>query len=519
MEWMRHNSFVDGDLFLWVSFSIPLYIFYLKYIKCATLLGAGGEEDPELTTCKHQCKLQQQYSKSEKQACMQSCDKYHEMKKEREREIEEEIRRRKEREMEEEKEKQKHHGEEEEEEEEENPFLFEDDDFETRFETEDGRVRVLDKFTKNSKLLRGIENFRLAILEAKGHTFVAPCHFDSEAVFFVVKGRATIGMVREDKTDRFNLEEGDIIRVPSGTPVYVVNREDNQKLFIAKLHMPLAIPGDFEAFYGPGGRDPESFLTGFSWEVLEAALKSPKEKLERLLKQQEKGGIFKISREHVQSLSKVKGGGIWPFKGQSSSGPFNIFKKSPIISNQYGRLFETNLDDDSHLKDLNLILSFANITNGSMTVPFYMTRATKIILVTGGKGYIEMVCPHVSSSSSRSHSQKSSPSYHGFRASLKPGVVFVVPTGHPFLIGASNKNNLQVLCFEVHAQGNRMLTFAGKRNIVKALNGEAKELAFNYPADKVDEIFSRDEDFFIPGPENYDPEEEEEEYYGHTYSA
>ncbi|OIW11283.1 hypothetical protein TanjilG_28374 [Lupinus angustifolius] len=487
--------------FITINLSLPIFLFILVATSCLGTPDEEAELDPELTTCIHQCKHQDKYSRDDKQECTRGCHKYHQMKKQRERQIEEQVRRRKEHEMEQVKEKQRHQGEEEEEEEEEeNPFLFDDDDFETRFETEDGRVRVLHRFTKKSNLLRGIHNFRLATLEAEGHTFVSPCHFDSEAVFFVVKGRATIGMVREEKTERFNLEQGDIIRVPSGTPVYLVNRDHNQKLFIAKLHMPLAVPGKFEAFYGPGGRNPESFLTAFSWELLEAALKSPREKLERLFQKQEKGGIFKISKEDVESVSKVKGSGIWPFGGRSS-GPFNIFK-SPIMSNQYGRLFETNLDDHSQLKDLNLILSFANITNGSMTAPMYATRATNVIMVSDGKGYIEMVCPHVSSTHS----------YHPFKASLKPGVVFVVPTGHPFIIVASNKNNLQLLRFQLHAQGDNTLTFAGKKNVVKALDKEAKELAFNYPADKVDEIFSRDEDLFLPGPDSYDFEEHARAY-------
>lgn len=108
------------------------------------------------------------------------------MKKERERQIEEETRERKEHEMEE-KSKHHHHSQEEEEEDE-NPFVFEDKDFDTRFDTEDGKIWVLQKFSKKSKLLRGIENFRLSILEARGHTFISPRHFDSEAVLFNVKG-------------------------------------------------------------------------------------------------------------------------------------------------------------------------------------------------------------------------------------------------------------------------------------------------------------------------------------------
>jgi len=41
----------------------------------------------------------------------------------------------------------------------------------------------------------------------------------------------------EDKTERFNLEAGDIMRVPAGTPLYLVNRDENEKLFVAALHM------------------------------------------------------------------------------------------------------------------------------------------------------------------------------------------------------------------------------------------------------------------------------------------
>jgi len=67
------------------------------------------------------------------------------------------------------------------------PYIYEEDrDFDTKEETEDGRIRVLKKFT--DKLLKGIENIRLAILEARAHTFVAPRHFDSDVVLFNIKG-------------------------------------------------------------------------------------------------------------------------------------------------------------------------------------------------------------------------------------------------------------------------------------------------------------------------------------------
>lgn len=88
--------------------------------------------------------------------------------------------------------------------------------------------------------------------------------------------------------------------------------------------------------------------------------------------------------------------------------------------------------------------------------------------------------------------------------------MFVVPAGHPFVTIASKNNNLKIVCFEVNAQKNKKLAFAGKNNIVSALDKTAKKLAFDKSAEKVDEIFKRDEEFFFP----YDVEDESKEERG-----
>ena len=67
-------------------------------------------------------------------------------------------------------------------------YQFEDEDFESRVETDEGSVQVLQRFTKRFKLLRGIENYRVAILEADPLTFISPAHFHAELVLFVAKG-------------------------------------------------------------------------------------------------------------------------------------------------------------------------------------------------------------------------------------------------------------------------------------------------------------------------------------------
>ncbi|XP_065852045.1 vicilin Cor a 11.0101-like isoform X2 [Euphorbia lathyris] len=78
-------------------------------------------------------------------------------------------------------------------------------------------------------------------------------------------------MVQEDKSESFNIERGNVIRVEAGTLVYLIN---NDELQIVKFLSHVNLPGEAEAFQSAGGEDqPESFYRGFRWELLEAALK------------------------------------------------------------------------------------------------------------------------------------------------------------------------------------------------------------------------------------------------------
>lgn len=468
--------------------SLTIFLFFLLALLCSNIAIGREEKDPELTTCKDQCDKQRQYDEEEKRICVERCDDYIKKKQERQ--------------------KHKEHDEQEDEEEDENPYVFEDNDFETKIDTKDGRVLILNKFNEKSKLLKNIQDYGLAVLEIKANAFLSPHHYDSEAIFLNIKGRG-IGLVAEDRTERFNLEEGDIMRVPAGTPIYLVNRDENEKLLIAAFHMPppsSSAPVNLEAFFESAGRRPESVLNTFSSKVLQAAFKSSKRELETVLDEQNKGRIFKIAKEDVRGLAPKKT--LWPFGGQFKA-PFNIFSNNPAFSNQFGRLFEVAPSQEkSGLEGLNLMLTFANITKGSMSTIYYNTNANKIAFVVDGEGDFDMACPHIPSSSSNSRQKKSGISYHNINAKLRPGMVFVVPAGHPFVNIASKKSNLMIVCFEVNAQRNKKLAFAGKKNIVSALDKTAKEVAFDIAAEKVDEIFERKEEFFFP----YDNEERNEEH-------
>ncbi|KAF3634548.1 Vicilin-like antimicrobial peptides 2-3 [Capsicum annuum] len=210
----------------------------------------------------------------------------------------------------------------------------------------------------------------------------------------MIEGRGTLNWVRKGKRNSFNIRPGDIIRVHAGTTAYLINRENNENLFIPKLLRPISTPGQFEQFFGLGGREnPESFYSAFSSEVLEAALDTRKDRLQRLFGQQRERVIMRASEEQIRVMSRHEEGGIWPFGGESK-GSINIFRQRPSQSNQYGKFYEVDESNYGQLADLDI-----PSLSGGMSGPIYSSRATKIAMVVDGEGYFEMACPHLSSKS------------------------------------------------------------------------------------------------------------------------
>ncbi|WCJ21566.1 Conglutin beta 2 [Euphorbia peplus] len=388
------------------------------------------------------------------------------------------------------------------EEQEENPYVFDKDKyFSATLTTPHGTIDTLEKFTEKSRLLSGLENYRIELIETNPLTFVTPTHYDADAVLFVAKGQGTITMIQEDKRESFNVEQGNVIRVQAGTPFYLINTDDNENLQIVKFLRAVNVPGEYRVFEPAG---PQSFYRIFSWELLEAALKTDRRKLEQLVRQKHRA-IIKASKEQIQSMShRAEGKGIWPFSESSSA--FNLLKKS-VVSNKFGELFEAKPNEyKQQLEDLDLAVSLANITRESMAGPFYHSKATKIAIVLDGEGYIEMAAPHISGRSEHGSSSERPSEQGGYEkvsSNLRPWTVFVVPAGHPVATVASGNKNLVILCFEVNAQGSNRYALAGKNNVVKRLESEAKELAFGVKAREVDEAFRHeDEELFFAGPKH-----------------
>uniref|UniRef100_A0A3Q7J256 Cupin type-1 domain-containing protein n=1 Tax=Solanum lycopersicum TaxID=4081 RepID=A0A3Q7J256_SOLLC len=134
-----------------------------------------------------------------------------------------------------------------------------------------GDLRILEKFTQRSQLLQGIEKIRVAVLELEPHTFLIPHHCDGEIIFVVVRGQGTISIAEQDDKNSFNLEKGDVFRVPAGSIIYLINRDKEEKFFVYGLAKSINAPGKLHEYFSAGAENPESFYRAFSSDIVESA--------------------------------------------------------------------------------------------------------------------------------------------------------------------------------------------------------------------------------------------------------
>ncbi|XVE65974.1 hypothetical protein DITRI_Ditri08aG0044000 [Diplodiscus trichospermus] len=429
------------------------------------------EEQPQkqYQECQDRC-LEQQQGQKQRRQCQRKCREQYEE----HREMEEGSQRQK---------QNRREGEEQEEEEDEeeqqrnNPYYFPyRRSFQTRFREEEGRFKVLQRFAEKSRLLEGIDNFRLAMFEANPNTLVLPHHSDTEAIYFVANGKGTITFATHENKESYNVERGTVVRVPAGRTVYMVNQDNKEKLTIVVLAMPVNNPGKFEEFFPAGNENPQSYLKIFSSRILETVLNTPREKLERLFEGQQKlkrqQGVFRrATPEQIRSMSQQE---TSPRQRGGERFAFNLLSQSPVYSNQNGRFFEACPNEFKQLQEMDVSVAALRINPGAIFVPHYNSKATFVVAVTEGNGYVEMACPHLSGQGSQSGRQdrreqqqqeeereERTGEYKKVKARLSPGDVFVFPTGHPFTFVASKNENFQAIGFGINARNNQRIFLAG----------------------------------------------------------
>lgn len=159
-----------------------ILIALLSLFSTILLSQASAKKDPELQQCLQQCRQQRHFDKSQQERCERACrESYEEGGRDGSWGEEEEAGR-------------GGHD---------NPYVFDQEEhFSTSIETQEGKVRVLQRFDERSEFLEGIRRYRLSILEADPHTFALPSHGDADVVLYVSQGKKFISSCRHKKNSR-----------------------------------------------------------------------------------------------------------------------------------------------------------------------------------------------------------------------------------------------------------------------------------------------------------------------------
>uniref|UniRef100_M8BGV8 Globulin-1 S allele n=1 Tax=Aegilops tauschii TaxID=37682 RepID=M8BGV8_AEGTA len=394
--------------------------------------------------------------------------------------------------------------------------------------TDHGFVKALRPFDEVSRLLRGIRNYRVAIMEVNPRAFVVPGLTDADGVGYVAQGEGVLTVIENGEKRSYTVREGDVIVAPAGSIMHLANTDGRRKLIIAKILHTISVPGMFQYFSA------KPLLASLSKRVLRAALKTSDERLERLLDprqgQEKTGGsmsIVRASEEQLHELSRQASEGSqghhWPlppFRGDSRD-TYNLLEQRPKIANRHGRLYEADARSFHALAQHDVRVAVANITPGSMTAPYLNTQSFKLAVVLEGEGEQgkgrwseeedddqrqQRRRGSGSESESESEEQQDQQRYQTIRARVSRGSAFVVPPGHPVVEIASSQgsSNLQVVCFEINAERNERVWLAGRNNVIGKLDNPAQELTFGRPAREVQEVFrakDQQDEGFVAGPE------------------
>ncbi|QCD85767.1 RmlC-like jelly roll fold [Vigna unguiculata] len=378
-----------------------------------------------------------------------------------------------------------------------------------------GHLRVLQRFDQSSKQLQNLENYRVVEFKSKLNTLLLPHHVDADFLLVVLNGRAILTLLNPDGRDSYILEQGHAQKIPAGTTFFLVNPHDNENLRIIKLAIPVNNPHRFQDFFLSSTEAQQSYLQGFSKNILEASFDSEFKEINRVLfgeegeqQQQQEGVIVELKKEQIRELMKhAKSSSKKTLSSQNE--PFNLRNQKPVYSNRFGRLHEITPEKNPQLKDLDVFLSSVDIKEGGLLMPNYNTKAIVILVVNKGEANIEVVGLR-EQQQQQHHQQEESWEVQRYRAELSENDVFVIPAAYPVAINATS--NMNFIAFGINAENNQRNFLAGEKdNVISEIPREVLEVAFPGPGEKVVKVIkNQKESYFVDAQ----PEQKEEQSKG-----
>ncbi|XP_027937583.1 beta-conglycinin beta subunit 1-like [Vigna unguiculata] len=381
-----------------------------------------------------------------------------------------------------------------------NPFYFNSDRwFHTLFRNQYGHLRVLQRFDQRSKQIQNLENYRVVEFKSKPNTLLLPHHADADFLLVVLNGRAILTLVNPDGRDSYILEQGHAQKIPAGTTFFLVNPDDNENLRIVKLAIPVNNPHRFQDFFLSSTEAQQSYLQGFSKNILEASFDSDYKEINRVLfgeeeqqqqdeESQQEGVIVQLKREQIRELMKhAKSTSKKSLSSQNE--PFNLRSQKPIYSNKFGRLHEITPEKNPQLRDLDVFLTSVDMKEGGLLMPNYNSKAIVILVVNKGEANIELVGQR----EQQQQQQEESWEVQRYRAEVSEDDVFVIPASYPVAITATS--NLNFIAFGINAENNQRNFLAGEEdNVMSEIPTEVLDVTFPASGEKVEKLINKQSD-------------------------
>ncbi|CAH2053008.1 unnamed protein product [Thlaspi arvense] len=390
-----------------------------------------------------------------------------------------------------------------------NPYHFGKLSFKNWFQSKEGFVKMLPRFTKRSStLFRGIVNHRFLFMEMEPNTFLVPHHLDADSVFLVLQGRGVIGFVTDKTKETFRITKGDVVRVPSGVTRFFTNTNDTVPLRIAKIAVPDNSPGHFQVYFPSRSQFHQSYFSGFTRDVLSASLNIPEELLGKLTgSQQMRQGIMRrVTRDQIKELTEHATSPSNKDKDDKDISrvwnPFSIFTQDPIYSNDFGRFHEANPKRFSQLQDLDISVAWANMTQGSLFLPHFNSKTTFVAFVENGCARFEMASPYTFQGEQQQQQEpwfgpgqeeeeeeEMSGRVQKIVSRVCKGEVFIIPAGHPFAM-LSQSQNFVAVGFGINASNSTRTFLAGQDNMLSNLDMVATRLTFGVGEKLAEKLFT-----------------------------
>ncbi|GAB2285089.1 hypothetical protein Dimus_019543 [Dionaea muscipula] len=194
-----------------------------------------------------------------------------------------------------------------------------------------------------------------------------PQYLDSGLIIFLRRGEAKIGLIyKEDFVER-RLRMGDIYTIPAGSPFYIVNVGEGQRLhIICGIDTSQGLGIDpFQSFFVAGGAntvldgfDPQTLSTAFN-ELVPEEEEEDGEELEQ--EQPPQWSLRKTLRTLLLGKEKARGR---DYRGRRKGGPdaYNLYDRNPDFRNNYGWSLALDRHDYHPLKKFNLGVYYVNLS-------------------------------------------------------------------------------------------------------------------------------------------------------------